>query len=115
MLNGTGNSGRSSGGDRENFLGVAGTSAAYACRSGVAIRMRVSRAAGGRPGRSPETYYQNVDALTWNLDLWRDAMIADAEATGGVGSNIASTATIPIADIAIRLHDLAGAKICCKH
>lgn len=69
------------------------------------------RAAGGRPGRSPEIYYQNVDVLTWNLGPWRDAMVADAEATGGVGSNIGGTATIPITDTAIRLHDLATAKI----
>jgi hypothetical protein len=25
------------------------------------------RAAGGRPGRAPEKYYQNSDDLTWNL------------------------------------------------
>ena len=49
--------------------------------------------------------------LTWNLGPWRDAVVADAQATGGVGSNIGSTATIPLTDIAIRLHDLAAAKL----
>ena len=68
-------------------------------------------AAGGRPGRSPEIYYENVDILTWNLGPWRDAEVADADATGGIGSNIGSTAAISLTDIAIRLHDLASAKI----
>jgi len=69
------------------------------------------RAAGGRPGRSPERFYQNVDVLTWNLGPWRDAAIADAAATGGVGSSVTGTATITLTDIAIRLHDLADGKI----
>jgi len=69
------------------------------------------RAAGGRPGRSPETYYQNVDVLTWNLGSWWESQVADADATGGVGSAVGGTAAITLTDIAIRLHDLATAKI----
>jgi hypothetical protein len=55
-----------------------------AWKAGEALR----RAAGGRPGKSPEIYYQNVDVLVWNLGPWQDAQVADAEATGGAGSNI---------------------------
>ena len=76
---------------------------------GVGEEMR--RAAGGRPGRAPETYYQNVDVLVWNLQAWRDALIADANANGGVGSNIGSDVGIAISDVNIRLHDLVAADI----
>jgi tetratricopeptide (TPR) repeat protein len=69
------------------------------------------RAAGGRPGRAPETYYQNVDVLVWNLQAWRDALIVDANANGGVGSNIGSDVGIAISDVDIRLHDLVAADI----
>jgi tetratricopeptide (TPR) repeat protein len=78
-----------------------------AWQAGEALR----RAAGGRPGRSPEIYYQNVDLLVWNLGPWRDSTIADAEATGGVGSNILAGAAINLTDIAIRLHDFEAASV----
>jgi tetratricopeptide (TPR) repeat protein len=67
--------------------------------------------AGGRPGRAPETYFQNFDVLTWNLGPWWDSTVADADATGGAGSSYIGTAAISLIDIAIRLHDLATAKI----
>ena len=67
--------------------------------------------AGGRPGRAPETYYQNVDDLDWNLGPWLKSSQADANASGGVGSNVGTTVQISIADIEIRLHDLAAAEI----
>ena len=69
------------------------------------------RIAGGRPGRAPETYYQNVDILVWDLARWRDSTVADADASGGLGSNVGISAQITIADIDIRLHDLAAADI----
>jgi tetratricopeptide (TPR) repeat protein len=78
-----------------------------AWRAGEALR----RAAGGRPGLSPEIYYQNVDTLVWNLGPWLDAQVADADATGGVGSNIIAGAAMTLADIAIRLHDLEAASV----
>jgi tetratricopeptide (TPR) repeat protein len=78
-----------------------------AWRAGEEMR----RAAGGRPGRAPETYYQNVDVLVWNLRAWRDALIADANANGGVGSNVGSDVGIAISDVDIRLHDLVAADI----
>jgi tetratricopeptide (TPR) repeat protein len=69
------------------------------------------RVAGGRPGRAPETYYQNVDVLLWDLGRWRAATVADADASGGLGSNVGGSAQVMLADIDIRLHDLAAAGI----
>ena len=69
------------------------------------------RIAAGRPGRAPETYYQNVDALVWDLARWRNSSVADADASGGLGSNVGGSVQITIADIDIRLHDLADADI----
>src|SRR6266478_2199961 len=43
-------------------------------------------AAGGRPGRAPETYYGNWDYLTWNLRALLDGWVADAEANAGLGT-----------------------------
>jgi tetratricopeptide (TPR) repeat protein len=79
-----------------------------AWKAGEAMR----EAAGGRrPGRAPETYYQNSDILTWNLGPWLDATVADADASGGVGSNTAGVAAVIIADISVRLHDPAAAQM----
>jgi hypothetical protein len=69
-----------------------------------------TRAAGGRPGRSPEVYYQNWDELTWNLPAWADSMAADAQAHGGVGSAVTALGPL-IADIQVRLHDPAAAAL----
>ena len=67
--------------------------------------------AGGRPGRAPETYYQNSDILTWNLGPWLDETVADADASGGIGSNVGGVAAVNISDIHVRLHDPATAKL----
>ncbi|HEY6484713.1 MAG TPA: hypothetical protein VIY54_14400 [Steroidobacteraceae bacterium] len=78
-----------------------------AWQAGAAMR----QAAGGRPGRAPETYYQNWDYLTWNLGPWLDETVADADANGGVGSNVGGVSGVAIADINVRLHDLAAAEL----
>lgn len=70
--------------------------------------MRV--AAGGRPGRAPELYYQNVDLLTWNLQAWLAGLNADvtSNASGGTGS----TSDGPIiADVQVRLHEPEAAEL----
>jgi tetratricopeptide (TPR) repeat protein len=67
-------------------------------------------AAGGRPGRAPELYYQNWDTLTWNLQAWRAAMAADADKTSGAGS-LTNSDSPAIADIDARLHDPADAEL----
>jgi len=76
-----------------------------AWRTGEALR----RAAGGRPGRAPELDYQNWDTLTWNLQTWRAAAIADAAANQGVGIGLAAEGPT-IADVDSRLHDDADAE-----
>jgi hypothetical protein len=50
-----------------------------AWRAGEEIRT----AAGGRPGRAPESYYVNWDYLTWNLRAWLDATVTNAETNAG--------------------------------
>jgi tetratricopeptide (TPR) repeat protein len=77
-----------------------------AWREGEALRV----AAGGRPGRSPEEEYQNWDTLTWNLQAWRDALAVDADLHGGVGTANISLGPA-IAEVDMRLHDLAAATL----
>ncbi|MDB5483389.1 MAG: hypothetical protein JWO83_4442 [Caulobacteraceae bacterium] len=66
-------------------------------------------AAGGRPGRAPEADYVNFDLVSWNLQAWRKASIADAEAHAGVGTSTAAVAP-EIADVDVRLHDPTDAE-----
>jgi hypothetical protein len=70
-------------------------------------------AAGGRPGRAPEAFYQNWDALTWNLQTWLDAIAADAETNAGAGANATSEGPV-IADVQLRLHDPKAAELAIK-
>jgi tetratricopeptide (TPR) repeat protein len=71
------------------------------------------KAAGGRPGRAPELYYQNLDTLTWNLGVWLNSTVADAEANAGVGTGL-TTSGPAIADIQSRLHDTEAADLAIK-
>ncbi len=71
------------------------------------------KVAGGRPGRASELFYQNWDTLTWNLGPWLDAVVADAEANTGAGTNAAAAGPV-IADIQARLHDLEAADLALK-
>ena len=64
--------------------------------------------AGGRPGRAPEIDYQGWDWLTWNLQAWRSAILADAAKYGGVGSQ-QSDFQPNVADVEVRLHDETAA------
>ena len=71
------------------------------------------KAAGGRPGRVPEAFYQNWDNLTWNLGAWFDAIAADAETNAGAGANATSEGPV-IADVQLRLHDSEAAELAIK-
>ncbi|HEX2790067.1 MAG TPA: tetratricopeptide repeat protein [Steroidobacteraceae bacterium] len=71
------------------------------------------KVAGGRPGRAPESYYQNWDYLTWNLKPWLESTVADAEANAGAGSGVISAGP-NIADIELRLHDPEAADLALK-
>jgi tetratricopeptide (TPR) repeat protein len=77
-----------------------------AWRVGEAMKAK----AGGRPGRAPELYYQNIDQMVWNLQALRASNIADMEAHGGVGSGTSQLGPI-LADNAARLHDAQGAEL----
>ncbi|MBV8684723.1 MAG: tetratricopeptide repeat protein [Caulobacteraceae bacterium] len=77
-----------------------------AWRTGEAMYQK----AGGRPGRARESDYQNADLVNWNLLPWRKAVIADAKAHAGGGSDVAADAPA-IADIDARLHDSADAEL----
>jgi tetratricopeptide (TPR) repeat protein len=70
-------------------------------------------AAGGRPGKAPEIYYQNWDYLVWNLPTWLASEGADAEANAGVGTG-QSPAGPSLADIYARLHDPEAAELALK-
>jgi tetratricopeptide (TPR) repeat protein len=71
------------------------------------------KAAGARPGRAPELYYQNLDTLTGNLGAWLNSTVADAEANAGVGTGL-TTSGPEIADIQARLHDTDAADLALK-
>jgi tetratricopeptide (TPR) repeat protein len=77
-----------------------------AWRSGEDMR----KAAGGRPGRAPDNYYQNWDTLTWNLRALLDGKNADADVNAGAGTGASSVGT-DIADVESRLHDSASADL----
>ena len=66
--------------------------------------------AGGRPGRAPEVDYEEFDRLVRNVTAWRDSVIADAEAHGGVGADTLA-AGIQIADTEALLHNPAAAEL----
>jgi tetratricopeptide (TPR) repeat protein len=70
-------------------------------------------AAGGRPGKAPEIYFQNWDYLAWNLPTWLEAERADAEANAGMGTG-QSSAGPSLADIYARLHDPEAAELALK-
>jgi hypothetical protein len=67
-------------------------------------------AAGGRPGKSPELYFQNLDLLTWNLNGELSALLRDADEHGGIGT-LASALAPQVADIQVRLHDFESAQL----
>ncbi len=69
--------------------------------------------AGGRPGRSPDLFFQNWDLLTWNLGPWLQAQLADADANGGVGTAV-GTVGPSIADVEARQHDREAAELALK-
>jgi tetratricopeptide (TPR) repeat protein len=70
-------------------------------------------AAGGRPGKAPEIYYQNWDYLTWNLPAWLEETRADAEANAGMGTG-QSSAGPTLGDIFARMHDSEAAELALK-
>ena len=77
-----------------------------AWRIGEAMRGRLR----GRAARDAAHDLVNADLVSWDLLPWRDALLTDAKAHAGLGSNT-SDATPDIADVDARLHDLDGAAL----
>ena len=77
-------------------------------RTGKAMEARAGR---GKPGqKADETYFQDLDTITWNLSQALAALIADSEAHGGVGSSIAQNGP-NTADFDARMHDRQAAEL----
>jgi tetratricopeptide (TPR) repeat protein len=76
----------------------------------VSVAQELLKAAGGRPGRAPETSYANWDLMTWNLQAWLAGVNVDIESHGGIGTLVASSGTT-VADVELRLHDSAAAEL----
>jgi tetratricopeptide (TPR) repeat protein len=74
---------------------------------------QLTKAAGGRPGRVPEIYYQNYDQAVWNLSAERASEIADIESHSGIGTTgFASGAeSLGVAEIEVRMHDVEAATL----
>ena len=68
------------------------------------------KVAGSRPSGRDASSVQNWDYLTWNLQQWRDASLADAASNGGLGS-FASAAGPVIAEVQMRLHEPQAAEL----
>jgi tetratricopeptide (TPR) repeat protein len=77
-------------------------------RTGKAFEARAGR---GKPGqKASETYFEDLDTVTWNLSAALAGLVADTEAHGGVGSSIAQDGP-NIADMHARMHDASGAEL----
>jgi len=72
----------------------------------------MQKVAGGRPGKAPESSYQNWDLLVWNLQAWHSALVADVSQAYG-GANLSAEGPT-IADILVRMHDLEAAELAIK-
>ncbi len=68
------------------------------------------KAAGGRPGRAGDAYFENWDVVTWNLQARLAPLTADVNAEGGVGGNVASERPT-LAAIYAQLHDPAASEL----
>ena len=73
----------------------------------VRVGRQMMQAAGGRPGRASEDLYQNYDQQVWDLPAESASMIADIEASGGVGTNTAASGAegLGVAAFEALMHD----------
>lgn len=71
------------------------------------VAKQMMKAAGGRPGRAPESTYENYDATVWDLPALRSEMIAHLEARRGIGplGSATNSENLSIAQIEIQMHD----------
>ncbi len=73
----------------------------------VRVGRQMMQAAGGRPGRASEDLYQNYDQQVWDLPAESASMIADIEASGGVGTSTAASGAegLDVAAFEALMHD----------
>jgi len=74
---------------------------------------RLMKAAGGRPGRAPENFYQNYDRVVWDLPAVHASSIADMEASGGIGTGgaAAGSVSLAVAQTEAAMHDVEAAAL----
>ncbi len=74
---------------------------------------QLMKLAGGRPGRAPETTYQNYDQQVWDLTTVRAENIADMESHDGVGifASLAGSANLQAAQSDVMMHDVESAAL----
>jgi tetratricopeptide (TPR) repeat protein len=77
----------------------------------VRVGEQMIKAAGGRPGRAPETSYQNYDQTVWDLPAQHVSQIADIESHSGVGTTgaVAGAENLGVAQIELLMHDVEAA------
>ncbi|HEY2052004.1 MAG TPA: hypothetical protein VGH03_21900 [Caulobacteraceae bacterium] len=67
------------------------------------------KAAGGRPGKAPESWYANYDDATYDALAFRAETLADLAATGGPSTNVAEVLNVAVIDVL--LHDVDTARL----
>ncbi len=79
----------------------------------VRVGLQMMQAAGGRPGKAADNLYQNYDQQVWDLPAVRASSIADIEASGGVGTTVASAGALGlgVAQYEAQMHDLESAAL----
>jgi tetratricopeptide (TPR) repeat protein len=77
------------------------------------VAKQMMKLAGGRPGRASEDLYQNYDQLVWDLPVEHASLIADIEASGGVGTTTAASGAegLSVAQFEVQQHDLEAAML----
>jgi tetratricopeptide (TPR) repeat protein len=79
----------------------------------VRVGKQMMQAAGGRPGRAPESQYQNYDQMVWELPAYRAELIADMESHGGVGTTttMQGPENLSVTQIEVQMHDSEAAAL----
>jgi tetratricopeptide (TPR) repeat protein len=79
----------------------------------VRLAEQMLKAAGGRPGRAPESTYQVYDYLLYDLQALRAGNIADMESNGGIGTLSAQSGAenLGIAATEAQMHDVEAASV----
>jgi len=79
----------------------------------IRVGKEMMQAAGGRPGKAPESEYQNYDQMLSDLPAVYAAALSDLQSHGGVGTNGSGTGaeSLYVANIEINMHDVEAASL----